>query len=173
MKIALIIVLIGCCTYIGYGFSKYYSNRKTFYLDLILLMDKLKLDIAFSKEKISNIISSYEPMSKNLKTLCQNFVNMLQQNQFNQDSLFENINILKNEEKNTIALFFQNAWSFWFGKSSKSHNFISKSNSTIQDFGREYVRQIWNNIYKTWIYRWCTFVFTFDIGVKYGNWNNF
>ncbi len=107
MKIALIIVLIGCCTYIGYGFSKYYSNRKTFYLDLILLMDKLKLDIAFSKEKISNIISSYEPMSKSLKTLCQNFVNMLQQNQFNQDSLFENINILKNEEKNTIALFFK------------------------------------------------------------------
>ena len=157
MKIALIIVLIGCCTYIGYGFSKYYSNRKTFYLDLILLMDKLKLDIAFSKEKISNIISSYEPMSKNLKTLCQNFVNMLQQNQFNQDSLFENINILKNEEKNTIALFFKTLGRF------------DLENQAIQDFGREYVRQIWNNIYKTWIYRWCTFVFTFDIGVKYGN----
>lgn len=107
MKIVLISILIGCCTYIGYGISKYYSNRKIFYLDLILLMDKLKLDIAFSKEKISNIISSYEPMSKNLKILCQNFVNILEVNQFSKDSLFENINILKSEEKNTIALFFK------------------------------------------------------------------
>lgn len=107
MKIALIIILICCCTYIGHGFSKYYTSRKVFFEDMILLMDKLKLDIAFSKEKIGNIISSFEPMSKHQKKLCQNFLGMLQNNKFETDKLFENITILKSDEKNVLGIFFK------------------------------------------------------------------
>ena len=80
MKYVLIIVLIGCCTYVGFGISKYYSNRKDFFSDFVLLLDKLRLDISFSKEKIGDIIASYTPVNKSFKTLNNNF---LQNNQIN------------------------------------------------------------------------------------------
>lgn len=112
MKIVLIIVLIGCCTYIGYGFSKYYTLRNVFFADMTLLMDKLKLDIKFSKEKVGDIVKNFNPFSKHFKLLCDNFVGILEVGKFDEQQLFDGINFLKLEEKNTLQAFFKSLGRF-------------------------------------------------------------
>ena len=112
MKYVLIIILILCCTYVGYGISKYFSNRKAFFSDLVLMMDKLRLDISFSKEKIGDIVSNFSALSKPFQKLQSNFLQMLKDNEFNQDVLLREINILKEEEKNSIILFFKSLGRF-------------------------------------------------------------
>ena len=112
MKYFLIIILIACSTYIGWGFSKYYVNRKNFFKEFVLLLDKLKLDISFSKDKITDIISGYDTKNKQIKTLLNNFLIILETGNFEDDLLFKNINILKDDEKNNILLFFKSLGRF-------------------------------------------------------------
>ena len=112
MKYILIIILMGCCTYIGYGFSKYYTNRKVFFNDLVLLMDKLKLDINFSKDKVGDIVKDYVCFSSHFEKLKNNFLTILQSNQFEDGKLFDGINILKQEEINSLKAFFKSLGRF-------------------------------------------------------------
>ena len=112
MKYILIIVLIACCTYIGIGVSKYYSKRRYFFSDLVLFMDKLRLDISFSKEKIGVIIKNFQEGSRVFEKLKVNFLNILENNHFDEKKLFEGINILKENEKTTLTIFFKSLGRF-------------------------------------------------------------
>ncbi len=112
MKIFLILILIGLCTYVGYGFAKYYINRALFWKEMNLLLEKLKLEINFTKEKLGLIFVSFETKSKELKKLINNFLSCLEQKIFSEEKLFEKIKILKTEEKDTIGQFFKSLGHF-------------------------------------------------------------
>ena len=65
------------CGYIGFGVSRFYTNRSKFFKSLELLFDKLKSEISFSQNKLIEIVSSYECPSTEAKKLIQNFVDCL------------------------------------------------------------------------------------------------
>ena len=60
MKILLILIIIICFVFLGVGLSKYYTERKKFFLEFGLFVSNINSNINFGREKIINIIEKYE-----------------------------------------------------------------------------------------------------------------
>lgn len=110
MKIILVgIVLLGM-GYIGFGIASFYRRRKRFFDDLILLCEKLCVDISFSKENLSSIISANKAsFSKDFKGVLGGYLNFLnlKENEVSSSSLFKKQSIISSEEQESITLFFK------------------------------------------------------------------
>ena len=111
MKFVLVgIVLLGM-GYIGYGLSKFYKRRKRFFEDLTLFCEKLCVDISFSSESLKTIINqNYECFSKDFKIVLNGYLTFLETNGsvLENETLFKKLNVVKDEEKEPILLFFKN-----------------------------------------------------------------
>ena len=111
MKFVLVgIVLLGM-GYIGYGLSKFYKKRKRFFEDLTLFCEKLCVDISFSSESLKTIINqNYECFSKDFKIVLNGYLTFLETNGsvLENETLFKKLNVVKDEEKEAILLFFKN-----------------------------------------------------------------
>lgn len=112
MKFVMIIALVSLCTYVGYGFSKYYINRNEFFKEFILFLNKVNLNINFSKEKLKNIIDEYKTQSKELILILKNFLLCLEERSINEKKLFAGTKLLKSEEKNILLGFFSSLGHF-------------------------------------------------------------
>ena len=126
MKFAMIVILVGLCSYVGYGFSKYYTSRNEFYKELVLFLSKVNLSINFSKEKLKSIILAYENKSKELSNILQNFVLCLENNKLKEDTLFLNVKLLDQEEKNVLFKFFSSLGHFDLENQTKQIESFSK-----------------------------------------------
>lgn len=110
MKYILIIVIVLGVSYVGYGINKYYRKRKRYFDDLILLTERLSVDISFSKDSLitifKNSLDSYGSESKNIIT---NYLEFLKDNQTELTStlLFNKSTLIKKDEQETIYLFFK------------------------------------------------------------------
>ena len=148
MKYVLIVVLISCCTYIGFGVSRYYKNRKDFFSDLVMLLDKLRLDINFSKEKIGDIISNFSPLSNHFNKLRNNFLSILDTNKFDEEVLIEGINILKDDEISCLISFFKSLGRFDIENQTRQivsfkeefQKFESECNQKKQKYGSLFIK---------------------------------
>ncbi len=109
MKILLLILLACIAILIGYIFSKKYKTRSNFFLSLVMLCQKFDVEINFSRERLKNMFDSLEEKHKrNLYGIDKNFLSYLdKETSLDKESLFKNINFLKNDEKDVIFMFFK------------------------------------------------------------------
>ena len=85
------------CGYIGFGVSRFYTNRSKFFKSLELI----------------EIVSSYECPSTEAKKLIQNFVDCLNFDKpISKENLFNGIKILHEEEKSFLEIFFKTLGKF-------------------------------------------------------------
>ena len=109
MKILLLILLACIAILIGYIFSKKYKTRSNFFQSLVMLCQKFDVEINFSRERLKNMFDSLEEKHKrNLYGIDKNFLSYLdKETSLDKESLFININFLKNDEKDVIFMFFK------------------------------------------------------------------
>lgn len=113
IKYAILVVVVGLCGYIGFGFSSYYTNRAKFFKSLELLFDKLKTEIRFSQHKLIEILCAFPSHSVHTKKLIKNFVDCLNlDKEISNQNLFADIKILSEDEKNLLLIFFQTLGKF-------------------------------------------------------------
>lgn len=110
MKLILLFCLVFLCTLIGLGVSKNYKERKRFFEELLTFVQFLKTDIVFGMTKLQKSINTFsqDVKNSNLKSLLNNYCNILKDDGIiNQNRLFENIKILKNDEIDLLLNFFK------------------------------------------------------------------
>lgn len=110
MKFILVGVVLVGMGYIGFGLARFYRRRKRFFADLILLCEKLCVDISFSKETLNTIVSSnLTNFSKDFKNVLERYLDFLslKSSEVTPNLLFKNSTLISNEEQENIALFFK------------------------------------------------------------------
>lgn len=109
MKWLLIAIVFIVCVVIGFIFSLKYRRRANFFKALILLSQKLDIGINFSRERLQNLFKDLDQeIKKDLLNLQDNFVLYLQEGgELTSEKLFKGINILKDNEKDVILMFFK------------------------------------------------------------------
>lgn len=109
MKYFLIAILFGICLFVGFLVSNKYRQRSAFFKALVLVCQKLNVEISFSRERLKNLVGSFDQQTK--KSLCglaDNYLAFIEQESpLDKESLFKNIKFLKEDEKDIIFLFFR------------------------------------------------------------------
>ena len=110
MNIVLLILLFCACVLVGYMFSLKYKRRQRFFSALIMLAEKLDVEINYSRERLKILIEEFdEKQKKNLLGIDKNYIDFLSgTEEFKAEVLFKNISILKASEKDLIFIFFKN-----------------------------------------------------------------
>lgn len=110
MKYVLLGIMFGVCVFIGYLFSLKYKRRQKFFSTLIMLAEKLDVEINYSRERLKKLISEFdESHKKNLLSVEQNFIDYLDGKcELTSENLFKNVTILKASEKDFLFIFFKN-----------------------------------------------------------------
>ncbi len=109
MNFIILGVLAGICIFIGYIFSIKYKRRSSFFKSLVLLCQKMDVEINYSRERLKNLFQNFDDkMKKNLQGIDKNFLQYLESNSpLQEEALLKNINFLKPNEKDLIMLFFK------------------------------------------------------------------
>lgn len=109
MKWILIAVIFGVCVFIGFMFSLKYKRRANFFKSLVLLAQKLDVGINFSRERLRSLFDGLdENLKKDLIGIGGNYTTYLDGNgELSQAELFKGINILKEQEKEVVFMFFK------------------------------------------------------------------
>lgn len=134
MKWVLIIVLFCVCLAIGYAFSIKYKRRVQFYSALIMLAQKLDVEINFSRERLKKLIETIdEKMKRDLFGVDKNFIAYLDsEGQLDMNKLFEKCSFLKVEEKEMVFLFFKNLGrSDITGQTKEIQNFLKRFDDNL------------------------------------------
>lgn len=108
MTIVLILIIMFCFGLLGYKLAAFYINRKKFFSSLQLLLSSLNSDVVFTQDKLKNILQKNisNISSRELANLCDNIVLTLEKREKIDSSIFDDIKILKKEEKNLLYNFF-------------------------------------------------------------------
>lgn len=108
MTIILVLIIIFCFGLIGYKLSAFYINRKKFFHSLTFLLSSLESDVVFTQDKLKNIIQKNidNITSKELSYLCEKIYESLNNKQKIDVSLFNDMSILRKEEKDLLYSFF-------------------------------------------------------------------
>ena len=78
MKWIVIVLLFTISVFLGYMFSSKYKKRMSFFSSLILLAQKLDVEINFSRERLKKLIENFDTKSKqNLLEVDKNFLTYL------------------------------------------------------------------------------------------------
>lgn len=134
MKWILIAVLFCVCVGVGYIFSIKYKRRMQFYSSLILLAQKLDVEINFSRERLKKLIESIdEKTKKNLFGVDKNFIDYLgSESGLDANKLFEKCSFLKADEKEMVFLFFKNLGrSDITGQTKEIQNFLKRFDDNL------------------------------------------
>ena len=108
MKWGIIGILSAICIAIGYMFSTKYKKRTNLFKTVVILCQKLNVEINFSRERLKKLFTSLdEPTKKNLLGIDRNFLNYLEGGELNDKTLFEGVNILDASEKEILLSFFK------------------------------------------------------------------
>lgn len=109
LKFVLLFLLFVLCATVGYVCSLKYKKRQKFFSSLIMLAEKLDVEINFSRERLKKLIEEIDDsQKKNLCNIDQNYIEYLNGScELGVEQLFKNISILKASEKDLILLFFK------------------------------------------------------------------
>ncbi len=110
MKWIMMILLFAGCLLTGYLYSSRYKKRVDFFTSLIYFAQKLDVEINFSRERLKKLVEDFDTKSKsNLQGIDAAFLQYLNNGgELTTDSLFGKKNLIKKEEKETVAMFFKN-----------------------------------------------------------------
>lgn len=110
MKWILMVIVFGICVFIGYMLSSKYKKRMAFFSSLILLAQKLDVEINYSRERLKKLIESFdEKVKKNLLGIDKAFLDYLEKGgDLTSERLFKKNGIIKTEEKEIVTMFFKN-----------------------------------------------------------------
>ena len=131
MTIVLILIIIFCFGLLGYKLSSFYINRKKFFSSLHQLLSSLELDVAFSQDKLKNLINkNIESISSNdLKNICRNYCEFLDRKEKIDKNFFDNVKILKKDEKELLYSIFSSLGRFdAYSQSREIKTYIIKIN---------------------------------------------
>ena len=114
MTIIFMLIIIFCFTILGYKMASYYINRKKFFSGLQILLSGIEADVTFTQDKLKYVIqrNSNAISSKELNLMCNMIFETLDKKQKIQSDLFEDIKILKKEEKELLLKIFGNLGRF-------------------------------------------------------------
>ena len=109
MKILVIALLAAGCIGMGYMFSLKYKKRYVFFKTLVMICQKLDVEINYSRERLKNLFTGFDDKTKkNLQGLDKNFLAYLENNApLDEGTLFKGLNFLKQGEKDVILTFFR------------------------------------------------------------------
>lgn len=109
IKYILMAILFIIALSIGAIISGKYRKRANFFKALVLICQKLNVEISFSRERIKNLIYGFDEKTKTqLCGLTENYLAFIdKESPLDKESLFKGINFLKEEEKDLIFLFFR------------------------------------------------------------------
>lgn len=131
MTIILVLTIIFCFALLGYKLASYYINRRKFFYSLQLLLTNLELDVAFSQDKLKNLISKNidSISSKELSALCSDFYNALnERNKLSFDDV-NRVKILKKDEKDMVFNIFSSLGKYdAYSQSKEINNYKNKVN---------------------------------------------
>ncbi len=132
MKVILCIGVIIVCAYIGYSISKTYIMRKKFFFCLSSFLSQVRREINFSSRKLEEFLCNCDANSKEFNMLVSNYKKLLLLGEsINEKTLFADILILSQQEKDCILDFFKS-----LGKLDVYNqvNTIDNFNKVIQDY---------------------------------------
>ena len=109
MKYVFIVCAIIACSALGHFLSQRYKKRKNFWNSLIMLSDKLVVDISFSRAKLAGVVQSFDKTyAKNLFGIRENYLAFLaSKDELSKEKLFAKNTPANGEEKDFIFLFFK------------------------------------------------------------------
>ena len=109
MKLILLAILFVISVGVGYSFSLKYKQRQKFFSALIMLAQKLDVEINYSRERLKKLILEFDPAhKKHLLGIDNNYIDYLNgEGDLNTESLFKGNKLLKSSEKDLIFLFFK------------------------------------------------------------------
>ena len=107
MRYIIIVVLFVICLVIGFTFFSKYDKRKKFFTSLIMLAEKLTVEINFSRERLKVLIENFDKNTKqNLLGIDEGFISYLDKRvELNEKEIFKKADVLKKDEKDFILLF--------------------------------------------------------------------
>ena len=107
MKFVLIVLLFCVCLAVGYFFYKKYDKRKKFFSAIIMLAEKLSVEINFSRERLKVLVENFDNATKNnLLGVDETFLSFLdKKTELNSNDIFKKADCLKQDEKDFILLF--------------------------------------------------------------------
>lgn len=107
MKYILIVVLFIISLSVGAYFYLKFDKRKKFFSALIMLAEKLSVEINFSRERLKVLIENFDVSSrKNLLNVDEGYLAYLNKSaELDSKEVFKNAQVLKQEEKDFILLF--------------------------------------------------------------------
>lgn len=109
LKYILMALLFFIALSIGAIVSAKYRKRANFFKALVLICQKLNVEISFSRERIKTLLASFDDKTKSqLCGLTENYLAFIdQESPLDKASLFKGITFLKEEESDLIFLFFR------------------------------------------------------------------
>ena len=96
MKYIIIAVLFVICLVVGFTFFNKYDKRKKFFSSLIMLAEKLTVEINFSRERLKVLIENFDKNTKqNLLGIDEGFVSYLdKKTELNEKEIFKKADVL-------------------------------------------------------------------------------
>lgn len=134
MKWLLIVVFFVISITTGYFISIKYKKRSNFFNSLIMLAQKLDVEINFSRERLKKLIENFDAKNKsNLLGIDNTFINYLNNGgELTSELLFGKSTLLKNDEKEMVLMFFKSLGRMDVENQSKEiKNFISRFESSL------------------------------------------
>ena len=107
MRYVLIVFLFCLCVFVGYYYFSKFDKRKKFFSSIIMLAEKLSVEINFSRERLKVLIENFDLNSKkNLLGIDEGFVSYLdKKTELDSKEIFKKATCLKQDEKDFILLF--------------------------------------------------------------------
>ena len=136
MTIILIVIIIFCFGLIGFKLSSYYINRKKFFSSLVLMLSNIEADVVFSRDKLANILRKNIQVcaSNDLRTLCEKIIFAIDNKEIITLEAFEQIKILRNDERQLLYKFFSSLGRYDAFAQSKE---IKTYQLAINDYNKE------------------------------------
>ena len=107
MRYVLIVVLFCVCVFVGYYYFSKFDKRKKFFSAIIMLAEKLSVEINFSRERLKVLIENFDSVTKkNLLGIDEGFISYLdKKTELNEKEIFKKATCLKQDEKDFVLLF--------------------------------------------------------------------
>ncbi len=140
MKWILMGILFACCVVVGYIFSSKYKKRMSFFSTLILLAQKLDVEINFSRERLKKLIESFDEKSRGaLLGIDKAFIDYLENGgELTGERLFGKNNLIKSEDREIVTIFFRSLGRSDVENQSKEiKNSISRFEKLLNDASSE------------------------------------
>ncbi len=120
LNLIIALTLVGCTSYLGWGFNNYYKKRVRFYKELNDLINYLITNINFYKDSINKILNTFLD-NYNVDTPLTKIINNYINNKIEVDDF-----IFKKEEISIIYNIF-----YHLGRSDSENEIINLRNSSI------------------------------------------